>query len=290
MSSFIKYILAVTLFLLGCSSKSLLKYDKTSDCKTTIEGSFITPPIYKYYGPAILFQKGEKYNYKMGSVISSDSNGVYFVEKKEGIFHTPDTLYYEYSLIRAIVDDNNFCVWGNLQKMETDSKNSKQIKLELYKIDSTTNKKYSFIELTSNTSFSYCLSPGDYFITRIVEGDERDSYKETIPLSLFKVHIEENYANYIGDIYFVGAYDINDNTLSIPNRKENGNLLLITGDPFTTTFGLLLSGAVALNKSYNQDKWNNCYNINIKRNAIYNSPTNLNLLNTKLEPFIYYKE
>jgi hypothetical protein len=287
-SSLSKYALCLSLVLFGCNSKSLIKYD-TSNCNTTIEGNFHTPPIYKYYSPAILFKKDSKKNYKMGSVISSDSNGVYFVEKKLGPFHNPDTLYFEYSQLRAIVDDNKFCIWGNLDEKEIDNVDSKQIKLELYKIDSTNNNKYTYVELTSNSSFSYCLLPGNYFITRIIEGDEKDTYKETIPLTLFKFHAVENEANYIGDLHFVGSYDINDSTFSIPNRKQTGNFILVTGDPFTTAFGLLISGAAAL-KNSNEGKGNNYYNINIRRNDLYKSQTNLKLANRSLEPFINYEK
>ncbi|MDP3149312.1 MAG: hypothetical protein Q8N83_09320 [Ignavibacteria bacterium] len=283
---FLKLFLFYFLLLTGCNSNKLIKYEENTACKATIEGNFYTPPIYKYYSPVILFKKGSMPNYKMGSVVKSDSAGIYLAEKKVGLLHNPDTIYFEYSQLRAIVDDNKFCVWGKLDANEIDSK---QIKIVLYKIDSPDYKPI-YLELTPNSSFSYCALPGEYIITRIVEGNENDSFKETVPLTLFKFHVENNSANYIGDIYFVGNNDFNDSTLSIPYRKQTKNILIGGGNAYFDAIGLLVYGAVALSNSYNINHWSSCYNINIKNDYRYKSSTNLKLISTHLDTFINYEK
>jgi hypothetical protein len=128
MKSIISFFTIIILFLqLGCGTNKFTTLHNTTDCTTTIEGNFTTPKVYKHFPSAVLFKKGNKYNYKLGTVVDQNKDGVFLLEKAYSFLQIPDTLFYEYSIIRAIIDSNYFCVFGDIDKNE-----SKKMSLSFY--------------------------------------------------------------------------------------------------------------------------------------------------------------
>ena len=75
----------VLLILNGCAGNKLIEYSDSHDCKTTIEGNFFSPSIYKFGGgPAVLFPRSELTLIRHGKVIKKDSSGIVFVQDKSG--------------------------------------------------------------------------------------------------------------------------------------------------------------------------------------------------------------
>ena len=139
-------LIIFTFFQWGCNSNKFLLLKDSPECNTTIEGKFTTPKVYKYYGPAVLFNKGYKYNYEMGSVVRQNDNGIFLRKKSYSFLDSPDTLFIEFPKIRAIIDSNNFCVYGDI---EDDECSEMSLKFYLEKTDEASYQPI-YLELVSN--------------------------------------------------------------------------------------------------------------------------------------------
>jgi hypothetical protein len=197
------------------SSNHLPKFGDSKDCATTIEGNFRTPEIYKYPCPAIIFQKEHNIRAMYGDILNINDQGVLLLKRKEGLFDDRDTVFFKYDIIKAIVNEEGFCIWGNL-----DEKQKTEMKLSLFIKDTDSiESKISSVQLISNEKFSFCIAPGNYEILRI-ERDLGDIDLISIPESLMRFKAEPNKANYIGDIEIVSINKINDKTIRIPYKKK----------------------------------------------------------------------
>lgn len=220
---FLKKLLVVSTFLLlflsSCSNNMLTKYSESPNCLTTIEGKFIAPREYNYYAPILLFNDNSNLSYKMGKVVNKDENGVFLLERKSGVFHNPETKYYKYDVIRAIVDSSKKLVYGELDQSEYDNV---EWKLILKNLD---DKDYGpiFIDLVSNVKFSYCAKPGRYQIFSIIE-QIKTPFEQSINISiqrpLYEFTVEAGKVNYIGEITFESDSCRTENTNSIAFKKQ----------------------------------------------------------------------
>jgi hypothetical protein len=227
--------------LSSCSSNKFVELNDSSDCNTTIEGNFISPQVYKYYSPAVLFSKSSKYNVKYGKVIKEDSGGVFFLEKQSGLFGGTDTLYIKYPEIRAIVDSNKNCVWGSLKDNE---KAGVHIKIFLQKVDEP---KYEpiFIDLTPGKNFKYCVHPGKYEITKVTKenpDESKEIYDMSVSDSIGEFEVKPGVVNYIGDLKLLKNDSEEKPALIVPYKEQS------TGSSAGAVGGLLggaIGGAIA---------------------------------------------
>lgn len=271
----------------GCMYLNLQhKYSQGENCSTSIEGQFTRVPVYKYYGPMILFQDSVRPISSYARVLSFDSLGVTSATKAVGLFGKSDTIFYEYSKIRAIIDDNRYCIWGQLRTNEVEKKPSTIPELCLYKIGAD-NKKPVRIGLLPNSSFSYCIDPGDYIIAKIIEGDIEEEHFETVPDVLFRVHIKRNCANYIGHLSFVSKENVSKETIQIPFKLGISEVQFLAGyNPIVTAVGAVFTLAQIL---YNEKKTAiTClgyYNLNLSQDSSYISKSSLTTQYTPLKLF-----
>jgi hypothetical protein len=247
------FLLAFLLISSCSSSNQLQKFEDNNDCITTIEGNFKTPEVYKYLCPAVLFHKENKIGIKYGDILDVNNDGVLILERKSGLFDDRDTLFYKYDLIRAIVNEEGFCIWGNLEEKE---KTDLKLNFFLRNSDSLASD-ISSVQLVSNEKFSFCTSPGNYEILRIEQylGDEDFI---SIPDSLMRFTVAPERANYIGNINLVSINRINDKTIRIPFKKKiraNNIYFGNTGNMHTTsgTYEIDSAGYFNLNVIYDEN-------------------------------------
>ncbi len=200
----------------GCASSTALLPHSTSSCLTTINGSFTSPKVYNKYSSAIIFNDTCVFRIKLGDVVSQNEDGVFFREKKYSFLHSPDTLYYPKSSIRAIVDSNYFCTYG---KLNEDECGSYSLKIYIEKNESS-NEKPLYFEIFSNRTFNYCIEPGKYRISKIVREISEDYFYESFPGYDLSSEIMKNKQNIIGDLTLLVKENINENTIKIPFYKQ----------------------------------------------------------------------
>lgn len=265
--------LLLLLTLIGCGpSNKLVLLSKDPQCKTVIEGEYITPQYYKYYAPAILFPDNSKYRYELGSVTKRDSNGIYFVAKKQGVFHHPDTVFYSYDKIRAIVDSTNYCVYGTLKENEVAEMG---VTFSLEKID---DPKYTpiFLELKPNIKFAYCIEPGQYKVTKISQVISSEKFYESFPQYYFSFEVLPNSANYFGSFKLKDDSEISDSTLRIPYYEQHTGKTSGAAAGFAAGFiGSAIAGAItsAQNNSL-KDKVKGYFNFDVQHLKDYKTDSN----------------
>lgn len=277
----------ILLFILSsCSSNKFVELNDSSDCNTTIEGNFVSPQVYKYYSPAILFSKSSKYNVKYGKVIKEDSSGVFFLEKQSGLFGGTDTLHIKYLDIRAIVDSNKNCVWGSLKDNE---KAGIHIKLFLKKIDEP---KYSpiFIDLTPGKNFQYCVHPGIYEITKITKenpDESKDIYYMSVSDSIGEFEVKPGVVNYLGDIKFLNNDSEEEPALIVPYKEQStGSSAAAVGGLLGGAIGGAIAGAVTASANANAAVAGS-FRIGITFNSDYKSVTDNVVERCIITPFKY---
>lgn len=212
-------IILTTFLIFGCADLNKISYlHNSTNCNTSIEGYFSTPQVYKNSDitPAVLFTSDYKLKFKSGSVIKQNEEGIYFVEKKYSSLHTQDTLFFNKSIIRAIVDANDFCTYGNLKEKEC---SETTFRFYLQRVDEKAN--LICLELTSNSKFSYCIEPGKYQITTIVKEISDNFYEMSFPVFDWTFDVKANCANYIGDISIINDKDVNEKNVPIPFYKQD---------------------------------------------------------------------
>jgi hypothetical protein len=258
----------------GCGSNKFLTLQDSPDCTTTIEGNFITPKVYKYPAPVVLFNKGNKYSYTMGSVISQNKDGVFMVGKSYSIMDSPDTLFIEYSKIRAIIDSNYFCVYGDIEKKEcTDM----SLKFYLEKLDEPEYKPI-YLELVSNQKFSFCVKPGKYRVIKIVrELSDGDYWYESFPVFNSIIQAEVNQANYIGNITLFSKEKMLNDAAIIPYFKQ------VNENSAGAAFGLIGGVIASLSNSSWKDKIRGFYYLTISIDDNYKSDSKNRLNNCPLK-------
>ena len=219
----IKIIILVVISILllnGCSYNQLTRHSNSPTCETTIEGNYFTKSIYKFDGPAILFPWSNLDPIRHGKVIRKDSAGVLFLQNKIGMFGSADTLYFKYNKIRAIIDSNNRCVWGHLDRNE---EIGIHMKIELSKYHE---HSYSpiYLDLFPNRKFSYCIKPGKYEITKIIEYfpyKSEEVYYASMPEHIARFEIKRDCANYIGDIKLLDNKSSDKASLVVPCKNQS---------------------------------------------------------------------
>lgn len=251
----------LTFLQFGCSTNKLLLFEDNPKCQTTIEGNFRTPQTYKYFAPAILFKKDFKLKYDLGKVIRENEGGVYFEKKTYSFLDHPDTVFYNYSDIRAIVDSNYFCLYGHLEDNEC-----KETSIKIY-LEKEGSPEYQpiYLELVTNEKFSYCVDPGSYKVKRIVKHISEDYYYECFPV--FDINIEALFgrANYIGDIVFSSENNQHTDFVKIPYYKQ------VKAENAGAAFGVI--GSIIANSSNSswRDKISGYYYFSISNSADYKS-------------------
>ncbi len=259
------------LFLSSCSTNKFIALSDNSDCVTTLEGRFLTKDEYNYYAPILLFEK----KYKMGKVIKFDDAGVFFVEKKSGILHSPDTLSFKYNEIRAVVDSNKQCIWGELKSRE-----KQKVELRLYATRKD-DPEYSpiYIDMVSETDFSYCVKPGVYVISGIYREEKPSSLDKayvSIRQPLFEFVVEKGKTNYLGDITLVADNKKTQNTLSVAFKEQGSASPLIGG-----LFGGLAYGVTNALLNATADSCGS-FNLDIIHDKEYESKSGKPVVNTHL--------
>jgi hypothetical protein len=238
----------ILIFILSsCSSNKFTESTDSPGCSTTIVGNFISPQMFKYNGPAVLFPNSSKNYIKYGKVLKKDSSGVTFLEKESGLFGGTDTLYYKYDEIRAIIDSNKYCVWGNLEEKE---KIGVHIKIYLNKIDEPGYEPI-FIDLTPGKNFQYCVRPGKYVITKITKenpDEDKDIYYMSVSDSIGEFDVKPGVVNYLGDIELFKNDSEEDPALVVPYKEQStGRSGAAIGGLLGGAIGGAIAGAITAN-------------------------------------------
>lgn len=270
------------LLLYGCNANQLIKHSDSPTCETTIEGNYFTKSIYKFDGPAILFPWSNLVPIRHGKVIRKDSNGVLFLQNKSGIFGSADTLYFKYDKIRAIIDSNNQCVWGHISTKE---EVGIHMKIELSKYHEP---YYSpiYLDLFPDRKFSYCIKPGKYEITKIIEYfpfKSEEVYYASIPKHIAKFEIKRNCANYIGDISLLDNRSSDKASLIVPCKNQStGKTAAFIGGFMGGLVGGAIAGAMVSIENANADS-SGVFRISFKHNKEYKPQEKLRLSNTMIK-------
>lgn len=267
------FVFLVIIFFTACSSNKFITISDGTDCQTTIEGNFFAIPLYKYTAPAILFPKSNKILIRYGKVISNDENGVYFEKKKSGILDNLDTTYYKYDEIRAIVDSNRHCVWGQLDE---DEKAGEYIKIELSYLEDP-NYSPTYIELTPNKNFAYCVRPGNYEITNMYldyPAERNDIYYKSVYENIARFEVKSGYTNYIGDIELLKEYGPEEGNFIVPYKKQyKGTSSAAVGGLLGGAIGGAISGAITSAANAEADS-SGIFKFNIIHSTEYKSISN----------------
>ena len=270
----------------GCSSNKFIEISDSSDCQTTLEGNFYSPPIYKYYAPAILFPKTDKVWIRYGKVIKKDDKGVLFLEKKNGWLDSQDTMYFKYDEIRAIVDSNKYCVWGKLNDNEN---GGLYIKATLNYLE---DPKYApiYLELTPGKNFAYCVRPGKYEITNIIlsyQNENKDIYYSSYSDKIAKLEVKTGVANYIGDIKLINDNNADTDSVSliIPYKEQSkGTSAAAVGGLLGGAIGGAIAGAITGAANASADSAG-VFKFNIEYSQGFKSKTKNKVEKTVLVPF-----
>ena len=282
---FVYVIIAFVLY--GCGNQ-LTELTKDPNCSTTIEGNFISEPVYKYYSPAIVFPDKTNKADVLGKVVGQDSAGFYLQTKGSGLLSTRDTLYFKFKDIRAVVDSTRHCVWGTLTDKEKAYTN---FKVSLKNLD---NESYSplFFTWNSSSNFSYCAEPGHYEITEIIEVNpeySQDITYESIPKRIAKFEVLAGKANYIGNITLKSLDQADTNSFFVPFKKQDsGGNSAVLGQMLFGVAGVAVMAIVtsAVNASRGQM---NCFVFNIDHDPQYQTMSKNPLVNTEVIPIIETK-
>jgi hypothetical protein len=263
-------LLILVIIQSGCGSNQILTKINSTDCTTTIEGNFITPKVYKNYAPVVLLTKDNKLPYISGAVIGKNKNGVFIIRKNYSFMDSPDTLFIEYPKIRAIVDSNYFCVYGDIDKKEcTDM----SLKFYLENLNEPEDEPI-YLKLVSNNKFSFCVKPGKYRVVKIVRelsiwGDE---YYESFPVFNSIIHADVNRANYIGDITMTAEKHMNNDAVILPYFKY------VKGEDSFTLFSKIAKLVAPSSQSSWKDKIRGYYYLTISTNDNFKADSK-NILN-----------
>ena len=210
------FIFILLIIFTACNTNNLYRFDEDPNCTTTIEGYFSAPNIWDSYYPAIV-KKGQ---IVYGNVISKSDKDIIFVERKSGIFHSPDTLKFPIQDIETIIDSEKNCIYGAIPNKFA----VKGLKVKMYLI-----KRYApelesiFLELEPNKSFSYCVAPGTYGIDRI-EVIYKKGIDESLSVPFRPFIIKPNTTNYIGNVsLLVDTSACTDNVYKIPFKNLVNN-------------------------------------------------------------------
>ena len=278
-------IITSLVLLNSCSGNKLVEIAHHAENETTIEGNFIAPPVYKYYSPAILFPKSNNVWIKYGKVIEKGDEGVLFVEKDKGLFDSGDTLYFRYDEMRAIVDSNRFCVWGELKDNEEDKVHF------VFNLKDIDDPDYSpiYLDLIPDTNFAYSIRPGYYEITNIKMNylnKDKDIFYISMPYKIGNIDIKEGVANYIGDIRIITDNRFGEATLVIPYKKQAQNVPIIV----VPEAGLLANviGGAAQGAMFslisNMADTSGTFKFNVKFSKDYEGKGNNQIINTEIIP------
>lgn len=162
-------LLVLIIFACGCSSNKFIKLEDDPACKTVFSGNLVNTPIWDSYFPAIVLKNGylkRTLSYKM------KEDGVDFIEKKSGIFSSIDTVFYPFSEILTIIDTNKNCIYGSMPK--TFLAKDLFVRIHLHYIGNEPDYWPTYIEMKAGESFSYCVKPGIYLVTKIQFFREKD--------------------------------------------------------------------------------------------------------------------
>ncbi len=186
------------------------------ECNTFIEGSFSYPKIWKYNYPALLDKNGY---IKYGDVIKKDDDGIYFLEKKSGLFHSPDTLFFTYDKFKTVVDYKNKCTFGEIP--EGYFIELSELSISLKSLDTLVDPPYYFaLELEPNKSFSYCAKPGNY-VCENVSFNFSDGMIEAFQVPNIKLEVKKNTVTNIGSIRFLEQWEDTTGAIIISFATKN---------------------------------------------------------------------
>jgi hypothetical protein len=149
-----------------------------------------------------------------------------------------------------------------------------------------------YMELVSNERFTYCVQPGEYRLTKVVQdiyGND-DFIYESFPVFDFTINALANRANYIGDIYLLTEENKTEQTIAIPYFKQ------MNSASAGAAFGLIggaIGGAVAgalvgIQNAAWKDEIRGYYFFNITYSGSYKSLSKSELNNCQAKFILKY--
>lgn len=202
--------LGISLLFAGCSSPKTLQTfaDNGEACKTTIEGT--VTETQKWLGDAPLLVTrgvGRDFEFRKGEILEYSDEGVLFHESRRSVANNPDPKFYSTNRIYSLIDEQGNILTG---EYPDEDYGTNYFLLQIQKPENE--EKIGGILLKPGKPFNYCADPGEYQLQSIIwerNNGDSDITADYVELSnLFS--IEENTANYLGDIYVNLDDDIDD--------------------------------------------------------------------------------
>jgi hypothetical protein len=215
--NYISYLILISLLILfmSCSNSiKLVETRKSTNCKTTIEGVYISPSQWREAKPALIVEEDGERQFLRGEIISYDSSGVTFDPKRESPLYDPKPKYYSFDKVATFIDEEGRVIAGTLpQKLTT------TYSMELFPFDSTkANKKPYKMVLKPNQEFGYCIPEGNYLVVQILFVDKKGNVDVGIGFPKLSVLVEANHANRIGTLFLNLADSTVTDSLIVPYK------------------------------------------------------------------------
>ena len=204
------------------------------DCKHIISGKSIFNYIWLGRVPVMIINYHGSHEFLFGKLGEKTSEGyMFYPERIHNFGYAPKDRLYKFSEIECLFDSSRNKIYGSIPKdILEEWKMIWQIVPYLNK-----SKKITYLEIESNSEFSFCLDPGIYQVQNIefIKSNKKGFLDISVYLPEMIFEVDSNKNNYIGDIYLdekdkiVEAFEIPCKVGSRPSDAAAGYWLGLTG-------------------------------------------------------------
>lgn len=233
----------VLAILMGCSgARKLTSTQDTPECRTTIEGKYLTKAYWTAKAPALVVKHAGDALTLYGELFGVEKNGIRFNPRREGPFYDPPEKLYSNEEIICAVDENGRIIRGSFPKKQSDIWT---LELHLVSAKEATAQPLK-MRLLPNQEFSYCIPPGVYRVQKILFFNQRGYIDETTEsLPLIKINAADGMANYIGDLNLDSASLNEAGACMIPYKMKHRPQIADASFAFGLVGGLLAHAAAS---------------------------------------------
>jgi len=279
-------ILIISLLMLliweSCGVSEATMYIDNKECKSVVEGSYISNIRYDRKCPTIVFKKFHSPLIQYGKLVEINDTGVVFDPDRSGPFFDQDPTFYPNEDFDCVVDSEGYAVVGNIPERFQVICN---MEWEIVNINDQSKSPLKLV-FHSGEHFAYCLEAGTYSVRKVYfKADLELGYKwedESINNNEIIFSVEINRTNYLGNMLL--DFPITDSTTSrsifcnIVHRLEkgqSGNAAFCCG-LFSPLLGLMISATAPRYDKYI------LHRLQIYTDPNYKTITSLPTVNTSL--------
>ena len=192
------FVMVFGLFIfLGCSQSTIVPFEESSECQTTVEGNYFAGDSWDGEAPAIILPGNPEPTWMNGALLNITEDSVTFDGNKQGPFYDPEPNTWSLDEVQTVIDSSGRVIHGFIP-----AKLSNAWRLELHVVRKEDPKKKTNVMLLQPESlFAFCIEPGTYSIKQIYFKDGKGNIDKLKFPTNFEFTVKADKSNYIGDFY-----------------------------------------------------------------------------------------